>query len=704
MDIQELEVRSQNLNTKLKSEKSPRTTLFYLNDFLNYLISIDDNSMYECYLISHISQYIHLIKSFTPIGIEPEYVNEILSSAKALLNIKMFEQYRGSLSNAINELEKKNIFLHNILEGNNLDQEINDTGSVAFPVSEKHSFDNKYFGMIEHITIILRKESRKGEDVITVIPSQENLEKRLSNQILTSWKLAKEFCKKYIHKFYPRHEIIIRFSEKFGNYVGESLGVALTIGFVQEIHKLYNLPTDININNLAVFTGGIDKNGHVKSVSTKIIEIKTGTVFFSPSKLFAIPKYDETAARNKLSELNNKYPNRKLKVIPIEDISDLFNRRDLVNIEKQSLIKRSSKALKKRGVTLTLLLILLGIFSFNLLKYLDSNPTKLIDNKGELVVENKYGRTLFTKQIAYKSLIPKATGETKYFRRLIDVDNDGTNELLLIYEKLNNRNQNKTEGRLACFNNHGKLIWSYLFSAKVKTKRESFTSDYRFERILGITKRNGKKTIYAAARHSEFYPTAIVSLDAGTGKRVGDIFWHPGSITFGAIGDFNKDHIPEIILFGINNGMERSALMSINLDELNGRAPSKPAYSFIGYPIAKFNKYVLVPKSDYCAYFKNRFNVPGGLGFQYKVNKLFFILRENRNINISTALGYYVDKNLLNPELILGDDFQVRRDSLVVHGKLNPPLTNTKEYEAILLSQFEEWDAKTGKFVKMVKK
>ena len=69
-----------------------------------------------------------------------------------------------------------------------------------------------------------------------------------------------------------------------------------------------------------------------------------------------------------------------------------------------------------------------------------------------------------------------------------------------------------------------------------------------------------------------------------------------------------------------------------------------------------------------------------------------------------TGVGYYLDRHLSNPEVIIGDAFQVRRDSLVVHGKLKPPLTNTKEYENILLNQFQEWDAKTGKIVKMVKK
>ncbi len=44
-----------------------------------------------------------------------------------------------------------------------------------------------------------------------------------------------------------------------------------------------------------------------------------------------------------------------------------------------------------------------------------------------------------------------------------------------------------------------------------------------------------------------------------------------------------------------------------------------------------------------------------------------------------------------------GDDFQKKRDSLVVKGILNPPLTNTTEYFDSLKKQLRYWNG--AKFV-----
>ena len=704
MNIHELEIERQKLNSTIKVEKSPRILLFELNNYLEKIVSVKYKNIYESFFIEFLSKYIELIDSFSPVGIDPAITEQILKNAKSLLSVNAFSEFLGDLSKAINALENKYLLLHKVLEGEKLERIDKGNIGIPFPVIEQHPFNNNNYGLIEHLQIIIRKGKNPTEDQFTIIPSQVNLEKKLTSQIEKSWQLSKNYCKDHIRKIYPSHEVIIRFSEKYGNYVGESLGVALTIGFIEELHKFYNLPIDVSVNKYAVFTGGIDEDGNVKSVSSKVINKKIETVFYSCKNIFAIPKGDETSAGELRDNLKKTYPKRNLKLVPVEDISDLINRRDLLDIRKQNPIKRTAKFMKKKAVTVSLAIILLGIFSFNLLKYFNNKPVKLVDNDKELIVENKYGKTLFIEKVYYQLLTPEQKGEAKYYRRLIDIDNDGTNELLLLKENLDNPSQNKSLGRLACFNNKGKLIWSNIFSAQIKTKRDSFSSTYKFERILGITKRNGRKIIYASAREYLYYPTAVVSLDAKSGKRVGKIFWHPGSINFGMIGDFNKDQIPRIILFGINNGMERCAVMSINLDELNGRAPSKPNYCFLGYPVAKFNKYILLPKTDYNDYFKIRYNKPAGFEFEYNFNKLYIYTNENGKIERPIGVGYYLDKNLSNPEVIIGDDFQIARDSLVVHGKLHPPLTNTNEYRNILLNQFMEWDAKSGKFVKIIKK
>jgi len=110
-----------------------------------------------------------------------------------------------------------------------------------------------------------------------------------------------------------------------------------------------------------------------------------------------------------------------------------------------------------------------------------------------------------------------------------------------------------------------------------------------------------------------------------------------------------------------------------------------------------------LPKTDYNNYYQLIYNINSGLSFDPTNEKIYVMTIEGEAPKDITGVGYYLDRHLSNPKVLIGDYFQVRRDSLVVHGKLKPPLTNTKEYENILLNQFEEWDAKTGKIVKMIK-
>ncbi len=498
----------------------------------------------------------------------------------------------------------------------------------------------------------------------------------------------------------------MKFNRKYGNIVGESLGVALTLGFIEQLHKLYNLPIDITVNTEACFTGGIDDNFKVKPVSNEIIKVKTETVFFSCKKIFAVPKPDEEAAKETLGNLKKKYPGRNLKLIPIEDLEDIINRRNLINIEKQSITTRSFKVLKKRGVSAALTLILLVILGFNLLKYLDKNPARIIDENRSVIVENKYGEVLFEKKATFYFTEETASQIRQIKRRFIDIDDDGRMELLILQENLKGTPEENKTGRLACYNNYGNLIWEYILTEKVETPRQSFSRKYVLKNIIGVIEENGTKVIYVCGQNIIYFPSPFIRIDARTGERLEGILWHPGGMNSGIIGDFNKDGKTELVACGVNNGLERAVVFSINTDELKHttRAPSIQDYSFNGFKVAKFNKYILFPKTDYNMYKKLRFNNSLFVSFNKLNNKFYATTLEGDPQKNIVGLGFYFDNNLSNPEILIGDIFQVRRDSLVVKGKIKGKLTNTKEYEKSLMEQFEEWNSHLNSFVKMKRK
>jgi len=67
----------------------------------------------------------------------------------------------------------------------------------------------------------------------------------------------------------------------------------------------------------------------------------------------------------------------------------------------------------------------------------------------------------------------------------------------------------------------------------------------------------------------------------------------------------------------------------------------------------------------------------------------------------SSCIWYQVDYNLKNINVVIDNRFRVMRDSLVAHGKLSLPYTDTKEYTDIIKSKILYWN--DGKWVKKEK-
>lgn len=284
-------------------------------------------------------------------------------------------------------------------------------------------------------------------------------------------------------------------------------------------------------------------------------------------------------------------------------------------------------------------------------------------------------------------------GTNLILEKLIDVNNDGKNELLLSGQKFPDNYNDSLSKSLTCYNYEGEPIWYYTFNEKVKTGIE-YTTTYNIGIIDTLTFHN-KKVLLVFATNIPLYPSAVFMLDPKTGKRIDSAFafWNSGSITQGMIGDFNLDGDKELVALGINNGYSRAVFFSINLNQLYGKSPAPERYSFKGMDLAKFNAYVLLPLSDYGKYYF-RYNFPDYGSFEYYPKSKefgFFVWEGDASLN-GAILVYRFNKKMQLTMLDCGDDFQKKRDSLVVKGILNPPLTNTTEYFDSLKKQLRYWD------------
>jgi hypothetical protein len=252
---------------------------------------------------------------------------------------------------------------------------------------------------------------------------------------------------------------------------------------------------------------------------------------------------------------------------------------------------------------------------------------------------------------------------------------------------------NTEKNMIALYNNSGDLLWSYSFSQDIIPND---FEDYSYNFVvflLGVTTEENKKVIYCFANNNPSFPSITFKLDAQTGEEIGKRFWHPGHLNGGIIYDFNKDGVEELVVWGINNGLERSVMFSIDPQKLVGKAPTINRYDFYGIEPADFNFYILLPKTDYNDYKNERFNhVPRGSMVRLTDHTIYFPLTSSFTVDPSESFAIRVDlkTGVFIPEL--GDEFQEMRDKLVKSGELNYPLTNTPEFKEGLVNQLRFWN------------
>jgi hypothetical protein len=568
---------------------------------------------------------------------------------------------------------------------------------LQFPVIEKSDDDKFLFGFLETLTISISKPALLKEDVFIVIPDFGHLDNRLNLQIKSSWQFAKNYFSSSIKKSKQYHEVVVRFNKKYGIYEGSSLGIVLTIGFIQELIQFYNLRNAVSLGSNIASTGSVDDNGIIDAVGNESIQKKVETVFYSGVQKFIVPSDDLPAAGKRLSLIQKIYPERELEIIGVPSVYDLLDRRSLINIKKQNIIKWGTKKALKNKFSIAVLLLLLIVSSYFFVQDYDDNPISIdhVSVPGTGLVKNKYGKTLWE---IYNFPTPSnEISHPHYFNhqsRLFDVDADNKNELFLCELGI--------DGTLFCFDNSGIMKWKYDYRRVVQTPKRVFSDFYRINKIIDIVNNDGTIELLAAGQESHYYPNPILKINAVTGELIDDSFWHPGGIQGALLKDIDDDGKLELVASGISNGMKSAFLFSIEYDKLNGTAPTDENYTFLNQQIADFDYYILLPKTDLSIFLTEKYNSTIDSP-QIMQTANFIEVKTVEDIvgyrNYPLEINYDFSLDFSDVRITIPEGFVYKRDSLVLSGILNPPLSSTKEYNEILKKNIKRWNG--SEFVQM---
>lgn len=627
------------------------------------------------------------IKKYEVWGNDPSVTKKIFEQLKDICNHSFAAEHITAFNLEIRRIEFQSIKLTKILNGDDFEDE--EQHKAFFPLIDYESKDN-FYGIVESVTVRINKA--EYFDNFIVVPSEKEIEKRLSEQCKTSWLIALKISKQYVKNPNKHHEVIISFDKKRGIYEGNSLGIALTLSFLEEILKFYNPKYLIKIVDNSAFTGGLSESGEIINTSEYIIKRKVSALFFSKINTFVIPKPEENYAVFTLEQLKKNYPNRNLKLIPAENINDVLNRRDLVDIKKQKAVLRTAKFVKKNWISAVATFLLALIFSYLFVIDFDNNPAVINTDGGTLFVKNKNGKILWTKLVSISD--PYSSREAK----IVDMDNNKLNEILICGEIDPRTNLIKNSAMVVCYNSGGEEVWNYIFQDTVLADREILNTEYTVN-ILDTVTFQGQKSLLLYASNLSSFSSAIFCLDLKTGERLPGTFWASGHIMEGTIKDIDNDGKKDIVGVGYENGYEDLVFFSYELDTLIKVRPTTEQYLIRNYPVSKMKSYIRFPKTDFDNYFRirtTRYSMNSF--FKDDINFKFKFSTSIPNSSNQSAVGYEVNYDLKNINVVIGSDFRIQRDTLVAHSKLNQPYTDTEEYKNIIKSKILYW--KNGNWVK----
>lgn len=371
--------------TCLTTSVNQKVYLYF--NYFQKIFETENQNIIEAFLKEFLDDYQNCISIFDVSGNDPDFTKELITHLKNLSNYFRPSNDSLNIDNDIQRIETCYNKLVFILNGE--DSACSSEPKAYFPLIDK-SHSEKVFGAIDSVTIRINKSSDGNKFII--VPSEKEIENKILNQIHVSWNLAIELSEKYLSNVNKYHEVIVNFDKHLGFYEGNSRGTALTLSFLERLLKFYNPVYVINIGNHTAFTGGVDSNGKILSTGEEIIKQKVKTLFFSDIKCFVIPKCEENFAFDALTQLQKVYPKRKFKLIPVEDFSDVINRRDLVDIKRQKIIVRTGKFVKKNQISSVAIVLLSILFAFLFVVDWDNNPSYVTADGIRAYIRDEQGR------------------------------------------------------------------------------------------------------------------------------------------------------------------------------------------------------------------------------------------------------------------------------------------------------------------------
>ena len=295
---------------------------------------------------------------FQEVNISKESKNKKPTGDKhSLVSVDFFKKSRAVeiLEEIKSELDRMNSFSKD---------EIN-----VMLVEETGKDGNVEFGNLQTLHCIIQK-SKKHNDGENKF-SFENITDIKDDELQSSLNVIERTLEKFLLKDNLRTTINklifkIGFSGLVNVYKGSSFLLPAAIISYCKYFEFTNNIVNYSVNSSAAFSGSLDNEGNLVKLSCDSLKAKIHAAFFSWIKYVIIPKDNSNEAEEILSKLYKKYPNKKISLIGISNVSKIRNYPEILKKEKDALYNHTKKLIKRNsiasGVTFSVIMLIAGFF------------------------------------------------------------------------------------------------------------------------------------------------------------------------------------------------------------------------------------------------------------------------------------------------------------------------------------------------------
>lgn len=366
-------------------------------------------------------------------------------------------------------------------------------------------------------------------------------------------------------------------------HAGRSANLAIAGTFYCQMLRAEEQQEYFQLNPAICVTGDVDKSGKVLAVEESTLQQKIEAAFFSWVHVIVVPADQLLQTLQIVDQLKQEFPNRWLPVVGVTHIRELFFDRRLTLHHKTGAVAHNLKKAWKRKFSVASLLgfiVLLGIIASLVIGPIDRNPTLYNYEGTEIILMNQAGRELSRIEVTQND-IENGTSEVPAVSHdiitLIDVDNDGYNEVLLNLMGENGLHQSTLT---LLSTNLQDTLWvvPLVFDIEFEKHPYAFIKGYR-GRIIQIVDIDSDGTLEAlvTAEQNMYFKGAFAVFDMLTGEleqTYAGAGWFSQLITE----DFDQDGSRDVLVCGHFKGYEFYGCSLLDGKKIDGFSPLNERY------------------------------------------------------------------------------------------------------------------------------